>query len=158
MPVPGKLIHTFAPMQKNIAEIENEIVEEFGLFDNQMDKYEYLIDIGNQLPPLDARYMTDDFLVKGCQSKVWLHASQKDGRIYFEADSNSAITKGLIALLVRVLSGQKPADIAASPLQFIDRIQLRSHLSSQRSNGLTAMIQKMKQFAAEGGGDNSTTF
>lgn len=137
-------------MSKSIAEIENEIVEEFDLFEDQMDKYEYLIDLGNQLPPLDEQYMKDDYLVKGCQSKVWLHAFAKDGRLYFEADSNSAITKGLVSLLVRVLSGQKAEDIAHNPLAFIDRINLRSHLSSQRSNGLSAMIQKMRQYAAGG--------
>jgi cysteine desulfuration protein SufE len=135
-------------MQKTITEIENEIAEEFDLFDEQMEKYEYIIDLGKKLPPLDAKYMADDFLVKGCQSKVWLHAFEKDGRIYFEADSNSTITKGIIALLIRVLSGQKPADILSSPLAFIDKINLRSHLSSQRSNGLTAMIQRMKAYAS----------
>jgi cysteine desulfuration protein SufE len=101
------------------------------------------------MPPLDARYMTDDYLVKGCQSKVWLHARMDNDLLYFEADSNSSITKGIIALLVRVLSGQKPADIVSNPLAFIERINLRSHLSSQRSNGLTAMIQKIKTYANE---------
>jgi len=135
-------------MQKSIAEIEYEIAEEFDLFDDQMDKYEYIIDIGKKLPALDAKYMTDDFLVKGCQSKVWLHAYEKDGLLYFEADSNTAITKGIIALLVRVLSRQKGNDILLTPLTFIDKINLRAHLSSQRSNGLTSMIQKMKAYAA----------
>lgn len=134
-------------MHKSIAEIEDEIVEEFELFDDQMDKYEYIIDLGKKLPPLDPQFMTDDNLVKGCQSKVWLHASEKGGRIFFEADSNTVITKGIIALLVRVLSGQKPQDIIASQLGFVDRINLRAHLSSQRSNGLTAMIKKMKAYA-----------
>lgn len=131
-----------------IAEIEDEIVAEFDLFDDQMEKYEYIIDIGKKLPALDAAYMTDDFLVKGCQSKVWLHASEKDGLLYFEADSNSTITKGIIALLIRVLSGKTATEIANAQLGFIDRINLRSHLSSQRSNGLTSMIQKMKAYAA----------
>jgi cysteine desulfuration protein SufE len=131
----------------SMADIEAEIVEEFNLFEDQLDKYEYLIDIGKKLPPLDAKYASDDFLVKGCQSKVWLHAYEKDGRIYFEADSNTAITKGIIALLVRVLSGQKASDILNNPLAFIDLINLRSHLSSQRSNGLTSMIHKMKAYA-----------
>ncbi|HLP18843.1 MAG TPA: SufE family protein [Chitinophagales bacterium] len=131
-----------------IAEIEDEIVAEFDLFDDQMEKYEYIIDIGKKLPPLDASYMTDDFLVKGCQSKVWLHASEKDGLLYFEADSNSTITKGIIALLIRVLSGKSATEITNAQLEFIDRINLRSHLSSQRSNGLTSMIQKMKAYAA----------
>lgn len=131
-----------------MADIENEIIEEFDLFDDTMDKYEYIIDLGKKLPPLDTKYTTDDFLVKGCQSKVWLHAYEKDGRIFFEADSNTAITKGIIALLIRVLSGQKSSDIINAPLSFIDKINLRSHLSSQRSNGLTAMLQKMKAYAA----------
>lgn len=132
---------------QNITEIETEIIEEFALFDDQMDKYEYIIDLGKKLPPLSADYMKDDFLVRGCQSKVWLHAYQKDGRVFFEADSNTAITKGIIALLIRVLSGQKPSDIISCPLSFIDSINLRSHLSSQRSNGLTSMVQKMKAYA-----------
>lgn len=132
---------------QSISEIENEIAEEFALFDDQMDKYEYIIDIGKRLPALDTKYLTDDFLVKGCQSKVWLHAYEADGKIFFEADSNTAITKGIVALLVRVLSGQTAQAILSSPLTFIDTIQLRSHLSSQRSNGLTAMIVKMKAYA-----------
>jgi cysteine desulfuration protein SufE len=134
-------------MSKNIAEIEDELVEEFDLFDDQMDKYEYIIDLGKKLPPLDSKYMTDDYLVKGCQSKVWLHAYKKDSLIFFEADSNSSITKGIIAILIRVLSGQKAKDITNNPLAFIDRINLRSHLSSQRSNGLTAMIHRIKAYA-----------
>ncbi|MCW5907009.1 MAG: SufE family protein [Chitinophagales bacterium] len=135
-------------MQNTIAQTEKEIVEEFGLFDDPMDRYEYIIDIGKKLPALDAQYMTDDFLVKGCQSKVWLHAYEKDGRIFYEADSNTAITKGIVALLVRVLSGQSAKDIVDAQLSFIDKIHLRAHLSSQRSNGLTAMIQKMKAYAS----------
>ncbi len=131
-----------------IPDIENEIVEEFELFDDQMQKYEYIIDIGKKLPALDAQYMTDDYLVKGCQSKVWLHCRKEGDKIFFEADSNSTITKGMIALLIRVLSGQKPKDIIDTPLAFIDRINLRSHLSSQRSNGLTSMIAKMKSYAS----------
>jgi cysteine desulfuration protein SufE len=134
-------------MTKPVSEIENEIVEEFELFDDQMDRYEYIIDIGKKLPPLDAKYMTDDYLVKGCQSKVWLHSYKEGNKILFEADSNSTITKGIIALLIRVLSGQKATDIINNPLNFVDRINLRSHLSSQRSNGLTSMIQKMKAYA-----------
>lgn len=135
-------------MRKSISDIEKEITEEFDLFDDPLDRYEYLIDVGKKLTPLSAQYMTDDFLVKGCQSKVWLHAYERDGFLFFEADSNTAITKGIVALLVRVLSGHKPEDILATPLPFIDAIHLRSHLSSQRSNGLSAMIQKMKMYAA----------
>lgn len=131
----------------SISEIEDEIVSEFELFDDQMEKYEYIIDLGKKLPPLNTRYMTDDYLVKGCQSKVWLHSYKEGDKIFFEADSNSTITKGIIALLIRVLSGQKPVDILNNPLAFVDRINLRSHLSSQRSNGLSAMIQRMKAYA-----------
>lgn len=131
-----------------MAEIEDEIAEEFDLFDDQMDKYEYIIDLGKKLPPLDSKYRSDDFLVKGCQSKVWLHAHKEGDRMFFEADSNSTITKGIIALLVRVLSGQKPDEILHNQLAFVDRINLRSHLSSQRSNGLSSMIQKMKAYAS----------
>ena len=134
-------------MQKSIAEIEDEIVEEFELFDEQMDKYEYIIDIGKKLPALDSKYQTDDFLVKCCQSKVWLHAYEKEGQLFFEADSNTAITKGIVALLVRVLSGQHPKEILNTSLIFIDKINLRAHLSSQRSNGLSSMIVKMKAYA-----------
>jgi cysteine desulfuration protein SufE len=133
---------------KNMQEIEDEIAGEFSLFDDQMDKYEYIIDIGKKIPALDAKYMTDDFLVKGCQSKVWLRAYKQGDVMIYEADSNTAITKGIVALLVRVLSNQKPYDIIKNDLQFIDRINLRAHLSSQRSNGLTAMIQKMKAYAS----------
>ncbi len=132
---------------KTIAEKEAEIIESFELFDDSMERYEYIIDLGKKLPPLPEQFKTDDFLVKGCQSKVWLHAFEKDGRIFFEADSNTAITKGIIALLVDVLSGQQPDAIVNARLDFIDAIQLRSHLSSQRSNGLTSMIQKMKTYA-----------
>ncbi len=135
-------------MQQSIAEIENEIVEEFELFDDQMDKYEYIIDIGKKLSPLNSKYQTDNYLVKGCQSKVWLHAYETDGKIFFEADSNTAITKGIIALLVRVLSGQKASDVINANLGFIDGINLREHLSSQRSNGLTSMIHRMKAYAS----------
>ncbi len=134
-------------MSKSISEIEDEVVEEFELFDDQMDKYEHIIEMGKKLKPLDAKYMTDDFLVKGCQSKVWLHAYKEGDKVFFEADSNSSITKGIIALLVRVLSGQHPTDIINNPLAFIDRANLRAHLSSQRSNGLTAMIQRIKTYA-----------
>jgi len=130
-----------------IQEIEDEIVEEFDQFEDQMDKYEYIIDQGKLLPPLDPQYATDDFMVRGCQSKVWLRAYKDGDRMMIQVDSNTAITKGIAALLWRVLNGQKPADILASDLNFIERTGLRSHLSSQRSNGLSAMILKIKQYA-----------
>lgn len=130
-----------------IKEIEDEIVEEFSLFDDPMDKYEYIIDIGKQLPAMDSKYLTDEYIVKGCQSKVWLYAYLQDDKVYYEADSNTVITKGIIGLLTRVLSGQKPQDIVDAELNFIDKIDLLSHLSSQRSNGLNAMIKQMKLYA-----------
>ena len=130
-----------------IKEIEKEIIEEFNLFDDPMDRYEYLIEIGKKLPDLDEKYKTEETIVKGCQSKVWLHSYFKDSKIFFEADSNTVITKGIIGLLVRVLSGQQPDDIINAELGFIDAIDLRSHLSSQRSNGLNAMIKQMKLYA-----------
>src|ERR1051325_8468380 len=131
-----------------IEEIQQQIVDEFSMFENPIDKYEYLIDLGKQLPDLDAKYKTEENLVKGCQSKVWLHALRDDGKLKFEADSNTVITKGIIALLVRVLSNQKPEDILATNLEFIDKIDLKSHLSSQRTSGLGAMIKYMKAYAA----------
>ena len=134
-------------MPQTIQEIEDEIVEEFSQFEDQMDKYEYIIDQGKLLPPLDPQYMTDDFMVKGCQSKVWLRAYKEDDRMMIQVDSNTAITKGIAALLWRVLNGQKPADILDSNLNFISRTELRSHLSSQRSNGLSAMILKLRHYA-----------
>ncbi len=135
-------------MQKSIAEIENEIIEDFNLFDEREDKIDYLIDLGKKLPRIDSKFMFDDFLVKGCQSKVWLHAYEKEGRIFFEADSDSVITKGIIALLVKVLSGQPPKDIINNDLEFINRIDLQSFLTSKRSNGLNSMIVKMKAYAS----------
>ena len=130
-----------------IQQIEDEIVEEFEQFEDPMDKYEYIIEQGRLLPPLEAQYMTDDFMVRGCQSKVWLRATMEEGRMVIQVDSNTAITKGIAALLWRVLNGQKPSDILATDLDFIARSGLRSHLSSQRSNGLSAMIQKIKSYA-----------
>lgn len=130
-----------------IHEIENEIVEEFSLFDDPMERYDYIIDLGKKLPAFPEEFRTDDFLVRGCQSSVWLHAYTKDGKLFFDADSNTAITKGIISLLVRVYSGQIPNGILNTELSFIEKINLRSHLSSQRSNGLNAMLQKMKMYA-----------
>ncbi len=131
-----------------IEQIQEEIVQEFALFDNPMDKYEYLIDLGKQLPDLDERFKTEEHLVKGCQSKVWLHSHREGDKMIYEADSNTVITKGIIALLVRVLSNQKAEDILKTNLEFIERIDLRSHLSSQRTAGLGAMIKYMKAYAA----------
>lgn len=129
--------------------IQDEVVEEFEIFDQWMDKYEYIIDLGKKMPLIDNKYKTPDHLIRGCQSQVWLHAQLDDGRVLFTADSDAIITKGIIALLVRVLSGQKPEDIAAADLYFIDRIGLREHLSPTRSNGLVSMVNQLKGIGAE---------
>ena len=133
---------------------EAEIIEEFAIVDDWMDKYAYLIDMGKGLEPLDDEFKQDVFRVKGCQSQVWLRAWHDDHRVYFRADSDAMITKGLIALLIRVLSGQPAPAIVAANLYFLDEIGLRKHLSANRSNGLTAMIAKMKSHAAVLGGIN----
>jgi len=128
-------------------EIEQEIIDDFALFDDWTEKYQYIIELGQKLPPMDDRYKTDDRKIKGCQSSVWLHAFEKDGRIYFDADSDSTFVKGEIALLIRVLSGQPPHEIVHSELKFIDAIGLRQHVAVTRANGLAAMIKQMKLYA-----------
>ena len=128
----------------NINQIQDAIIDEFGCFDQWMDKYEYIIDLGKKLPIIDDRYKTEQHLIRGCQSRVWLRAEMQDGAIRFTADSDAIITKGIIALLVRVLADQKPEDIAAAELYFIDAIGLREHLSSTRSNGLVNMVNTLK--------------
>ncbi|MGI9311130.1 MAG: SufE family protein [bacterium] len=128
----------------SINQTQDDIVGEFAVFDQWMDKYEYLIELGRQLPLIDAAHKTDDHLIRGCQSQVWLHAQLRDGAVRFTADSDAVITKGIIALLVRVLADQRPEDIAAADLYFIDAIGLREHLSSTRSNGLVNMVRTLK--------------
>lgn len=130
-----------------IEEIEKEITEEFSVFDDWMDKYAYLIEIGSGLEGMDAAYKTEDNLIKGCQSRVWFHAEMKNGLLMFTADSDAIITKGIAGLLIRVLSGQKPADILKADLKFIDEIGLTQHLSPTRSNGLLSMVKQMKIYA-----------
>jgi cysteine desulfuration protein SufE len=130
-----------------IAEIEKEIIDDFALFDDWSEKYQYIIELGQKLPALDDRYKTDEHKIKGCQSSVWLHAYEKEGRIYFEADSDSTFVKGEIALLIQVLSGQAPEDIVAASLPFIDSIGLRQHIAVTRANGLASMIKQMKAYA-----------
>jgi cysteine desulfuration protein SufE len=130
-----------------ISEIEKEIIEDFALFDEWTEKYQYIIELGQKLPPLSDHYKTADRKIKGCQSSVWLNAYEKDGLIHFEADSDSTFVKGEIALLIRVLSGQKPDDIVAAELGFIDTIGLRQHMAATRANGLSAMIKQMKLYA-----------
>lgn len=133
---------------KTIAETEAEIIEEFSGFEDPMDRYEYLIDLGKELPELSEEFKQDGFLVKGCQSKVWIVPEKKEGRIFFRADSNTAITRGIVSLLLRVLSGRSPQEIQDAKLEFMETIQLRNHLSAQRSNGLSSMIALMKSYAA----------
>lgn len=130
-----------------INEIQDEIVEEFSLFTDWMDKYELIIQMANELPIIDEQYKTDDNIIKGCQSKVWLHPEYKDGKIFFTADSDALITKGLVAMVVKVLSGHTPKEIAESEIYFIDKIGLRTHLSPTRSNGLLSMLKQMKLYA-----------
>ncbi len=125
---------------------QDEIIEEFSVFDDWMDKYSYLIDIGKELESFDEDKKSDDLLIKGCQSKVWLNSELKDGKIYFEADSDAIITKGIVALLVKVMSGLTPEEIMNADLYFIDKIGLKENLSPTRSNGLTAMIKQMKMY------------
>ncbi len=131
----------------SIAEKEITIVEDFELFDEWTEKYQYIIELGQKLPALDERYKTDDNKIKGCQSSVWLHAYDKDGRVYFEADSDSTFVKGEIALLINVLSGELPAEVAGADLKFIDEIGLRQHIAVTRANGLASMIKQMKLYA-----------
>jgi cysteine desulfuration protein SufE len=130
-----------------IEEIEKEIAEEFELFDEWTEKYQYIIELGQKLPELNEKYKIEENKIKGCQSSVWLNAFGKDGRVYFEADSDSVFVKGEIALLIRVLSGQKAEDIIKTDLKFIDEIGLRQHIAATRANGLSSMIKQMKLFA-----------
>ena len=130
-----------------IDEIQEEIIEEFSAFDDWMDKYQMIIDLGNELPELDSRYKTDDNLIEGCQSKVWLQAEYTDGMVIFNADSDAIITKGLVSLLIKVMSGHTPQEILDSDLHFINEIGLTEHLSPTRSNGLLAMVKQMRIYA-----------
>ena len=133
--------------QETIEEIEKEIVEEFSLFDSWDDKYEYIIDLGKRLPPLEAKHKTDENRVRGCQSTVWLVADYKDGKIFYKAESDAVIVKGLISMLIRVLSGQTPDAIVNAKLDFIREIGMMGHLAQTRSNGLLAMVKQMKNYA-----------
>lgn len=131
----------------SIEEREEEIVENFSLFDSWDEKYEYIIDLGKKLPPLDQEHKKDENKVRGCQSTVWLVADYKDGLVEFKADSDAVIVKGLISMLISVLSGHTPEDIVQAKLEFIDRIGMTTHLAQTRSNGLAAMVKQMKNFA-----------
>ena len=130
-----------------ITNIQNEIVEEFDVFDTWMDKYEYLIELGKSVPKINEENKKEENIIKGCQSKVWLHAEKRDGLVRFYADSDAIITKGIISLLIRTFSNQKPEDIINASLDFIDDIGLRQHLSPNRANGLNNMIKKIKFYA-----------
>jgi cysteine desulfuration protein SufE len=131
----------------SIAETEKEIVEEFALFDSWDDKYEYIIDLGKTLPVLDAKYKTDENRVRGCQSSVWLVADYKDGKLFYQADSDAMIVKGLISMLIRVLSGRTADEIIEAKLDFIREIGMTTHLAQTRSNGLLSMVKQMKHYA-----------
>lgn len=130
-----------------IQEIENEIIEEFSNFEEWLDKYAYLIELGKECPVIEEKYKTDDNLIKGCQSRVWLHADYHDGTLHFQSDSDAVITKGIITLLIRVMDNQTPQAILDADLHFIDEIGLKEHLSPTRSNGLVSMVKQMKMYA-----------
>ena len=130
-----------------INDIQDEIIEEFNSFDDWMDRYQLLIDLGNEQPPLDDQYKTESNLIDGCQSRVWLQADYNDGRIQFTAESDALIVKGIVALLIRVFNNRTPQEILDADLYFIDRIGLRDHLSPTRSNGLLAMVKQMRMYA-----------
>ena len=130
-----------------IEEIQNEIVDEFSMFDDWMQRYEYIIELGKTLPIIDEKFKTEDNIIKGCQSKVWVHGEEKEGKIIFTADSDAILTKGIIAVLIRVFSNQKPAAILNATTDFIDEIGLKEHLSPTRANGLISMIKQIKMYA-----------
>ena len=130
-----------------INEIQDQIVAEFSVFDDWMDKYSLLIDMGNELPPLDVKYKTQNNLIEGCQSRVWLQADYIDGKVVFLGDSDAVIVKGIVSLLILVLSGHTPDEILSTDLFFLDAIGLKEHLSPTRSNGLLAMLKQMKMYA-----------
>lgn len=135
-------------MTKSIEQTQREVIEEFEFFTEWMEKYEHIIEFGKSLPELDPQHKTDENLVRGCQSRVWLHGElNEDGKLIFLADSDAVITKGIVGLMVKVLSGHTPEEIATADLFFIDEIGLKAHLSPNRANGLVSMIKKMKIYA-----------
>jgi cysteine desulfuration protein SufE len=131
----------------SIKEIQDEIVDEFSMFDDWMQRYEYIIDLGKGLPLIEEQYKTEENIITGCQSKVWVHAEQKEGKVVFTADSDAILTKGIIAILIRSFSNQKASDILDANTDFIDEIGLKEHLSPTRANGLVSMIKKLKMYA-----------
>jgi cysteine desulfuration protein SufE len=130
-----------------VDEVQKQIVEDFSVFDDWMDKYNYLIELGRDLEVLDEKYRMKDYIIEGCQSKVWLYPEYNDGLLFFKADSDAIITKGIVALLIKLMSGRTPEEIMTADLYFIDRIGLRQNLSLTRSNGLLAMVKQMKLYA-----------
>ena len=132
---------------KSIREIQEELIEEFNIFDDWEEKYQHIIDLGKGLPIIDKKYKTDENLIKGCQSRVWLHATEKNNHVIYTADSDAIMTKGIIAILIRVLSNQNAAEIAMANLTFIDKVKLKEQLSPVRANGLLSMIKEMKLYA-----------
>ena len=134
-------------MVATIQKVQEEIIDEFVVFDDWMDRYNYLIELSDNLPEIDPKLKNNDYLIRGCQSKVWLNAEYKDGKIIFTADSDAIITKGIIALLIRVLSNRTPKEIMDTDLEFIDKIGLKENLSPTRANGLLSMIKQMKLYA-----------
>ena len=136
-------------MSSEVAAAQQEIIEEFGLFDDWMDRYQYLIDLGRRLPEFPDELRTDEHRIRGCQSQVWFVPEQRDGRLYFQAISDAAIVSGLIALLLRLYSGREPRDILDTPADFVEALELQSHLSPTRSNGLSSMLKAIRGFAAE---------
>ena len=131
----------------SIKEIQEEIIEEFAMYEDWMQRYEYMIELGKSLPLIKEKYKTDDNLIKGCQSKVWVHAEMEDDKVVFTADSDAIITKGIIAILIRVFSNQHPRNIIEADTAFIDEIGLKEHLSPTRANGLVSMIKQLKMYA-----------
>ena len=130
-----------------IKEIQQSIIDDFSMFDDWMDRYAMLIEMGKECPIIDEQYRNDQYLINGCQSRVWLHAELKDGKVYYTADSDAVITKGIINLLIKVFSGQTPEDILAADLSFLDEIGLKEHLSPTLSNGLVSMVKQMMLYA-----------
>ena len=130
-----------------IKDIQNDIIDEFSMFDNWEERYQYMIDLGKSLPLIDDQYKTEDYIIKGCQSRVWVHADMKNDKVVFTADSDAIITKGIIAILLRVFSNQSPKDIIEADTNFIDEIGLKEHLSPTRANGLVSMIKQLKMYA-----------
>jgi len=136
-------------MKGEVADAQQEIIDEFSLFEDWMDRYQYLIDLGRRLPPFPDELRTEENRIRGCQSQVWFVPEKKDGRLYFQAISDAAIVSGLIAVLLRLYSGRDPRDILDTPPDFVEALQLQSHLSPTRSNGLSAMLDAIRKFAAD---------